>query len=94
MSSLSCLYGDNAEFVEEMYSRYLQGDKSIGEDWYRIFSSNLEVNKAETCGAQHVTKVDDSVSSLANFFRSYGHFFADLNPLSPNVNKEVDYQKY
>ncbi|MFP3033895.1 MAG: 2-oxoglutarate dehydrogenase E1 component, partial [Wolbachia sp.] len=37
---------------------------------------------------------DDSVSSLANFFRSYGHFFADLNPLSPNVNKEVDYQKY
>ncbi len=91
MSSLSCLYGDNAEFVEEMYSRYLQGDKSIGEDWNRIFSSNLEVNKAETCGAQHVTKVDDSV---ANFFRSYGHFFADLNPLSPNVNKEVDYQKY
>lgn len=39
MSSLSCLYGDNAEFVEEMYSRYLQGDKSIGEDWYRIFQA-------------------------------------------------------
>ncbi len=69
MSNLSCLYGDSAGFVEEMYSRYLQGDKSIGEDWYRIFSSNLEVNKAETCSAQHATKVDDSV---ANFFRSYG----------------------
>ncbi|MDM8335573.1 2-oxoglutarate dehydrogenase E1 component [Wolbachia pipientis] len=87
----SCLYGDNAEFIEEMYSRYLQGDKSIGEDWYRIFSSNLEVNKVESCGAQHATKANDSV---ANFFRSYGHFFADLNPLSPNVNKEIDYQKY
>ncbi len=74
MSSLSCLYGDNAEFVEEMYSRYLQGDKSIGEDWYRIFSSNLEVNKAETC-VQHVTKVDDSVSSLANFFQILRSFF-------------------
>lgn len=92
MPSLSCLYGDNAEFVEEIYNRYLQGDKSIGEDWYRIFSSNLEVNKAEPCRAQNEAKVD--ADDLANFFRSYGHFFADLNPLSPNVNKEIDYQKY
>ncbi len=92
MPSLSCLYGDNAEFVEEIYSRYLQGDKSIGEDWYRIFSSNLEVNKAEPCRAQNEAKVD--ADDLANFFRSYGHFFADLNPLSPNINKEIDYQKY
>lgn len=79
MSSLSCLYGDNAEFVEEMYSRYLQGDKSIGKDWHRIFSSNLEVNKTETCGAQYATKADDSAFDLVNFFRSYGDFFADLN---------------
>ncbi|MFT4314633.1 MAG: 2-oxoglutarate dehydrogenase E1 component [Wolbachia pipientis] len=92
MSSLSCLYGENAEFVEEIYNRYLQGDKSIGEDWYRIFSSNLEVNKAEPCRAKNEAKVD--ADDLANFFRSYGHFFADLNPLSPNVNKEIDYQKY
>lgn len=92
MSNLSCLYGDNVEFVEEIYSRYLQGDKSIGEDWHRIFSSNLEVNKAEPCRAQNEAKVD--VDDLANFFRFYGHFFADLNPLSPHVNKEIDYQKY
>ncbi|QCB62097.1 2-oxoglutarate dehydrogenase E1 component [Wolbachia endosymbiont of Brugia malayi] len=91
MRSSSCLYGDNVEFVEEMYNRYLQGDKSIGEDWYRIFSSNLEVNKAEPCAVQHVAKADDSV---ANFFRSYGHFFADLNPLSSNVSEEINYQKY
>lgn len=87
----SCLHGDNAEFLEEIYSRYLQGDKSIGEDWYKIFSSSdIEVNKKETCNAQN-TKAD---FALAEFFRSYGHFFADLNPLSPNENRSIDYQKY
>ncbi|QKX03363.1 2-oxoglutarate dehydrogenase E1 component [Wolbachia endosymbiont of Litomosoides sigmodontis] len=91
MRSSSCFYGDNVEFVEDMYNRYLQGDKSIGEDWYKIFSNDLEVNKAEPCVVQHIAKVDDSV---ANFFRSYGHFFADLNPLLPNANKEINYQKY
>ncbi|NUY39815.1 2-oxoglutarate dehydrogenase E1 component [Wolbachia endosymbiont of Litomosoides brasiliensis] len=91
MRNNSCFYGDNAEFVEDMYNRYLRGDKLIGEDWYRIFSSDLEVNKAEPCSVQHVAKMNDSV---ANFFRSYGHFFADFNPLLPNVNKEIDYQKY
>ncbi|QKX02213.1 2-oxoglutarate dehydrogenase E1 component [Wolbachia endosymbiont of Dirofilaria (Dirofilaria) immitis] len=88
----SYLYGDNTKFVEGMYSRYLQGDKSIGEDWYRIFSTNLEVNKG--CSTQYLTKADNSVSNLVNFFRSYGHFFSDLNPLLPNMNKEIDYQKY
>ncbi|QKX01640.1 2-oxoglutarate dehydrogenase E1 component [Wolbachia endosymbiont of Cruorifilaria tuberocauda] len=88
----SYLYGDNVEFLEEMYRRYLQGDKSIGEDWHRIFSINLEVNKVWS--AQNTTKTNDSIFSLLNFFRSYGHFFSDLNPLSPNVNKEIDYQKY
>ncbi|WP_369800427.1 2-oxoglutarate dehydrogenase E1 component [Wolbachia endosymbiont of Litomosoides sigmodontis] len=91
LRSSSCFYGDNVEFVEDMYNRYLQGDKSIGEDWYKIFSNDLEVNKAEPCVVQHIAKVDDSV---ANFFRSYGHFFADLNPLLPNANKEINYQKY
>ncbi|MGL9732732.1 MAG: 2-oxoglutarate dehydrogenase E1 component [Wolbachia sp.] len=94
MTSLSCLYSDNVKFVEEMYNRYLQGDKLIGEDWYRIFSSNLEANQAKTCIMQHAAKMDNSSFDLANFFRFYGHFFADLNPLSTNVNKEVDYQKY
>ncbi len=88
----SYLYSDNMKFVEEMYSRYLQGDKSIGEDWYRTFLVNLEVDKC--CSIQHLIKADDSVSNSVNFFRSYGHFFSDLNPLSPNVNEEIDYQKY
>ncbi|MDF0607660.1 2-oxoglutarate dehydrogenase E1 component [Wolbachia endosymbiont of Onchocerca gibsoni] len=88
----SYLYSDNMKFVEEMYSRYLQGDKSIGEDWYRTFLVNLEVDKC--CSTQQLIKVDDSVSNSVNFFRSYGHFFSDLNPLSPNVNEEIDYQKY
>ncbi|MCA4775058.1 2-oxoglutarate dehydrogenase E1 component [Wolbachia endosymbiont of Mansonella ozzardi] len=94
MPNLSYLYGDNAEFVEEMYNRYLRGDKSIGEDWYRIFSSNLEASQAKPFSVQHAAKSDNSASDLANFFRSYGHFFADLNPLSPSINKEINYQKY
>ncbi|WP_168463950.1 2-oxoglutarate dehydrogenase E1 component [Wolbachia endosymbiont of Ctenocephalides felis wCfeT] len=91
MSDLSCLHGENAEFIEEMYSRYLKGDKSIGEDWLKVFSSKAEISKAEPCSA---AKTDGSASSSASFFRAYGHFFADLNPLSLNENLAIDYQKY
>ncbi|MDD9331962.1 MAG: 2-oxoglutarate dehydrogenase E1 component, partial [Wolbachia sp.] len=89
----SCLHGDNAEFVEEIYNRYLQGDKSIGEDWLGIFSSDVEINRTDSSNVQS-TKTDNLASTLADFFRSYGHFFADVNPLSPNTNQPVDYQKY
>ncbi|MCV3769771.1 MAG: thiamine pyrophosphate-dependent enzyme, partial [Wolbachia pipientis] len=80
------------KFIEKMYSRYLQGDESIGKDWYKIFSINTKVNT--TYSTQHFIKINNSVSSLLNFFRSYGHFFADLNPLSLSINKEIDYQRY
>ncbi|XP_017489692.1 PREDICTED: 2-oxoglutarate dehydrogenase E1 component-like [Rhagoletis zephyria] len=90
----SCLYGDNAEFIEEVYQRYLQGDKSIGEDWHRIFSGNIESNSSVASSNTQNVKADDLVSTLANFFRSYGHFFTDLNPLSPNENQPADYNKY
>jgi 2-oxoglutarate dehydrogenase E1 component len=90
----SCLYVDNAEFVEEIYSRYLEGDKSIGEDWHKIFSSDVGINRTESTNVQNIDETGGIGSSSANFFRFYGHFFADLNPLSPNENQSIDYKKY
>ncbi|MDG7056141.1 MAG: 2-oxoglutarate dehydrogenase E1 component [Wolbachia endosymbiont of Meromenopon meropis] len=94
MLSLSCLYVENAEFIQEMYDRYLRGDKSIGEGWYKIFSSNLEISHAKRYDINNTINTDNPASDLVNFFRSYGHFFADVNPLLPNANKKIDYQKY
>ncbi|WP_333023529.1 2-oxoglutarate dehydrogenase E1 component [Wolbachia endosymbiont of Pentidionis agamae] len=89
----SCFSGDNAEFVEEIYNRYLQGDKSIGEDWCRIFSnSSIEANEGND--VKKSVRIDDLAYNLVNFFRSYGHFFADLNPLKPHESNIIDYEKY
>lgn len=90
----SCLYSENVEFIEEIYQQYLQDDKSIGEDWYGIFSGDVENNNAATSYNAQSIKADNLIAELENFFRSYGHFFADLNPLSSSENQPIDYKKY
>ena len=94
LKNSSYLYGDNVEFIEEMYQRYLQGDKSIGEEWYRVFSDDMDNNSTATLSFAQNIKTDNLVTELASFFRSYGHFFADLNPLSFNQNQTIDYERY
>ncbi|WFW29898.1 MAG: 2-oxoglutarate dehydrogenase E1 component [Wolbachia endosymbiont of Menacanthus eurysternus] len=96
MLSLDCFYSDNAEFIEEMYNRYLQNDKSIGRDWHRIFSENLEVSQMKCYNNIRDVIKDRNLDStkLVSLFRLYGHFFANLNPLSSYVNEEINFQKY
>lgn len=95
MSNDSCFYGDNIEFIEEIYQKYLQGDKSIGEDWHKVFSSIITSNETEInpLDKKNIT-VNDLATTLTSFFRSYGHFFANLNPLSKSEDLTIDYQKY
>ncbi len=81
----SFLYADNVEFIEGIYQRYLRGDRSIGKEWYDFFTNDTEINQKDAESLQ---------LSLANFFRTYGHFFADLNPLVTNGGQSINYIKY
>ncbi len=45
----SYLFGSNAPYIEELYSRFLQDPQSVGEDWRRYFE-NLQVALASQAG--------------------------------------------
>ena len=49
--NISFFCGGNAEFVEEMFIRYLQGDELVGEDCNRI--AWIDVG-TESCTVSHV----------------------------------------
>lgn len=88
----SCFSGDNSSFIEDIYQRYLQGDKSVGKDWSDIFANGQQNTEVLSKPSNYYT--NDLVLKLVNFFRSYGHFFAKLNPLSSSESQEINYKKY
>ncbi|UWI83241.1 2-oxoglutarate dehydrogenase E1 component [Wolbachia endosymbiont of Howardula sp.] len=99
MLNAQCINSDNIEFIEEMYARYLQNDHSIGDDWYQLFHTNLdilqEINRENDIKISEVhNTLHDTSSHVADLFRSYGHFFADLNPLKTNNQQEINFEKY
>ncbi len=78
----SHLFISNAVFVDEIYQRYLSGDKSISEDWKAVFSGNFTTNDKPIIAN---TKNEDSKFNLLNFFRCNGHLYADVNPLKAQL---------
>lgn len=80
----SHLFISNAVFVDEIYQRYLLGDKTIGEDWKAVFSGNFTAN-GKPIVANTNDKNESSKFNLLNFFRRDGHLYADVNPLKAQL---------
>lgn len=92
-----CLFGDNALLVEEVYRRYEQGDAELPNCWRGLFARALEdkysVGCAQTTSGDDLA-VNSKVLCLLNFFRSYGHLAADLDPLGMAGKVTLDHEKY
>ncbi|MCU7611421.1 2-oxoglutarate dehydrogenase E1 component [Anaplasma capra] len=92
-----CLFGDNTLFVEEAYGRYESGDEGLSDCWRDLFVHTLENGRAS--GNARGTSCDSLTESsnvlcLLNFFRSYGHLAADLDPLGMAGKVALDYSKH
>ncbi|MBV9824675.1 MAG: 2-oxoglutarate dehydrogenase E1 component [Alphaproteobacteria bacterium] len=105
LDQTSFLSGANAEFIAELYSRYLDDPSSIDSSWQRFFGDLGEdaaprpngVGSYDTASFQRAAI--DSIRAL-NLIRAYrvrGHLEADLDPLGIERREdkgELDYHSY
>lgn len=89
MEKHSYLNRPNLEYIEELYQRFLKNPDDVGSEW-RLFFEGVEFSQNLSGPSAGVnTTIGGSVSSqeldvynLIRAYRDYGHFEANLNPLS------------
>lgn len=69
---------NNLEFIEQMYSQYKTDPQSVSNDW-KMFFDGVEFAQGSSLGLS--TKELD-VYHLIGAYRNYGHFEAQVDPLS------------
>ncbi len=79
MEKHSYLSRPNLEYIEELYSRFLKDPEAVGSEW-RLFFEGVEF--AQSLGGGSVSSQELDVYNLISAYRAYGHFEANLNPLS------------
>ncbi|MCZ6902318.1 MAG: 2-oxoglutarate dehydrogenase E1 component, partial [Rickettsia endosymbiont of Ixodes persulcatus] len=99
MKNVTCLFGDNLDVIEDIYKRYQKDSNSVSLEWRNFFSNGLYSSESiDVVNQSNSVNVIDSynakVVELLNFFRSYGHTVADLDPLKLHVTGDLDYNKY
>lgn len=86
--------GANTDYLEELYKKYKENPSQLDLTWQNFFEGYefaIENNNAIIAPSNNV--LDDSkrdnakVESLINSYRSFGHLYADLNPLESPVEK-------
>lgn len=85
----------NLEFLETLYQTFQQDPSKVGDEW-RLFFEGVEfgqglaprVSGSATAGMSAqvgLSSKDLEVFRFINAYRDYGHFEANLNPLSDNI---------
>jgi 2-oxoglutarate dehydrogenase E1 component len=73
----------NLDVAEEMYARYLNNSTDVDATWQQYFN-DLE----NTAKESEPVKQDQTcrVEGLINAYRTYGHLYANINPLQTSVD--------
>jgi 2-oxoglutarate dehydrogenase E1 component len=89
----------NLEFLESLYDTFKRDPSQIGEEW-RLFFEGVEfgqglsggsVSGSESLSAQTgLSQKELEVYRFINAYRDYGHFEANLNPLSDSLKSFPD----
>ncbi|MGN7678976.1 MAG: 2-oxoglutarate dehydrogenase E1 component [Anaplasma sp.] len=97
----SCFSGDNTLFIEGVFRGYEEGETEIPDGWKDLFTglpaSNGVAGAATSSAAAHgagLFATSDNTLHVLNFFRSYGHLSADLDPLGLVQGVEPNHEKY
>jgi 2-oxoglutarate dehydrogenase E1 component len=68
----------NLEYIEQMYTQYKANPNSVTADW-KLFFEGVEFGQD---GGLGLSEKELDVYHLISAFRNYGHFEADLDPLT------------
>ena len=71
----------NLEYLESLYNQFKTSPESVGVEWKRFFEG-VEFAKD---GAFGLSEKELDVYNLISAYRNYGHFEADLDPLTNSV---------
>ena len=71
----------NVEYLESLYNQFKTSPDSVGLEWKRFFEG-VEFAKD---GAFGVSEKELNVYELISAYRNYGHYEADLDPLTNSV---------
>jgi 2-oxoglutarate dehydrogenase E1 component len=71
----------NLEYLESLYNQFKSSPESVGMEWKRFFEG-VEFAKD---GAFGLSEKELNVYELISAYRDYGHFEADLDPLTNSI---------
>ncbi|MFN3605444.1 MAG: 2-oxoglutarate dehydrogenase E1 component [Leptonema sp. (in: bacteria)] len=106
---VSVLQGDQKEYLEQLYEKFLKSPESLPEDWKAFFASIEKVaipdkeseRKIQELKEEHnYLDSDDLISKvyrLINDYRRHGHSIANLDPLNiktKDISSFFDLNKY
>jgi 2-oxoglutarate dehydrogenase E1 component len=73
----------NLEYIEQQYTQYKANPSSVSSDWQNFFEG---VEFASEIGVTSgLSEKELDVYQLINAYRNYGHFEADLDPLTNSI---------
>ncbi len=75
----------NMEYIESLYQNYVQNPESVTPDWRKFFEGVEFASE----GAFGLSEKELDVYHLITAYRDYGHFEANLDPLS-NTPQPID----
>ncbi len=82
MEKFSYLNRPNLEYIEDLYQRYQSNTEAVGGEW-RLFFEGVDFAKNLSGGTgAGISRKELDVYHLIRAYRDYGHFEANLNPLS------------
>lgn len=82
---------NNMAYIEELYQNYLQNPDAMAEPWKSFFSGM----DFALSGNKSVSTKELDVFNLIQAYRDYGHFEANLNPLSqPTPVSDLDIKNF
>jgi len=87
---------DNADLIEQLYLQYQQSPQSVSTDWRKFFEGMEFAADRPLEGGSGLSEKELRVYELINGYRNYGHFEADLDPLTNtrSPSEELSLHKY
>lgn len=71
---------ENAQFIEQLWNDYQKDPNSVSPDWQKFFEGVTFASDQKSLGGLSEKELD--VYHLITAYRNYGHFEADLDPLT------------
>lgn len=100
LQNFSYLKSINADYIEELYQKFLEDPSSVDESWRYFFEgvylgemSALENAVQNGADATAENSYESKIQKLVEAYRNHGHRYAKLNPLSDSHSPSFEWVK-